>query len=399
MTKESSFPALKIVFYLTFLCVIGCSRQDPSDLFSVAWESVPAIVHYSDHPLPPPWQYRIDLEIGSESGAEEYMLRSPFVITVLPGGSIVIGDDKPLQLRVYDLQGNHVASFAQPGGGPGDLTPSHFGWLMRPAGERSFQLWSGWPLRMQEWSESGQLLSVETINTSHPIMQGLTPRTIGFIEDELFWVSSSSRRDSEDRSIITSHVLVGDIQGTAVDTLTSILHDPMPTMYQMVLQFGLDSAFLLKDQVLMARGNRCYVASHLEDWITEIDLQRSLPVSRFQWVHEPDSIPESAEESVRERFDESGLELMVEGLTWLQERVSLLGIAEGPDGQILVQRTGEPVNDLWPTDVFSADGEYLGRVMLPIEPRTAVVRGRNLFGLGTSQGIPVIRVLEIALPQ
>ncbi len=144
MTKESSLSVLKIVFYLAFLSVIGCGRQDPRDLFSVAWESVPAKVHYSDHPLPPPWQYRIDLEIGSESGAEEYLLRSPFAITVLPGGSIVIGDDKPLQLRVYDLQGNHVASFAQPGGGPGDLTPSHFGWLMRPAGERSFQLWSGW---------------------------------------------------------------------------------------------------------------------------------------------------------------------------------------------------------------------------------------------------------------
>lgn len=399
MTKESSSSVLKIVFYLTFLSVIGCGRQNPRDLFSVAWESVPARVNHSDHPLPPPWQYRIGLEIGSESGAEEYLLRSPFALTVLSGGSIVIGDDKPLQLRVYDLDGNHVASFAQPGGGPGDLTPSHFGWLMRAVGERSFQLWSGWPPRIQEWTESGQLLTVETIDGSHPILLGITPRTIGFIEDELFWISSSYRRDSENRTIDTSHVLVGDIQGAAVDTLASILHEPIPTEHQMAVQTGFNQAFLLKDHVLITHENKCYIASWLEDWITEIDLLHSVPDSRFRWAHEPDSIPEGVKEGSIRAFDESGRELLAEGLTWLQERVSLLGIAEGPDGQILVQRTGEPINDQWPTDVFSAEGEYLGRVMLPVEPRTTVVRGRNLFGLGTNQGIPVIRVLHIALPQ
>ena len=158
-------------------------------------------------------------------------------------------------------------------------------------------------------------------------------------------------------------------------------------------------AVLLKDQVLMTQGNRCYIASWLEDWITEIDMPRGVPVSRFRWVHEPDSIPGSVDERFIREFDESGREAFAEGLTWLQDRVSLLGIAEGPDGQILVQRTGEPVNDQWPTDVFSADGEYLGRVMLPVEPRTTVIRGRELFGIGTNQGIPVIRVLNIALPQ
>jgi hypothetical protein len=166
----------------------------------------------------------------------------------------------------------------------------------------------------------------------------------------------------------------------------------------MVLQIGLDYAFLLNDNVLITQDNRCYISSWLEDWITEIDLLRSVPVSRFRWVHESDSIPESAKESIVMAFDESGQEPLAEGLTWLQERVSLLGIAEGPDGQILVQRTGEPVDDQWPTDTFSADGEYLGRVMLPVEPRTTVVRGRQLFGIGTKQGIPVIRLLHINLP-
>lgn len=399
MTRASSLSLLKITLYLLFLSAIGCSRQDPRDLSSVAWGSVPAIVDHSDRPLPSPWEYSIELEIGSDSGAEEYLLRSPFVMIVMPDNSIVIGDDKPLQLRVYNAHGSHVASFSQPGGGPGDLTPSHFGWVMRPVGERSFQLWSGWPPRMQEWTTSGELLTVETIAGSHPILLGTTPRTLGFSDEKLFWVTSSSRRDREGRDFITSHVLFGDIQGAAVDTLASIPHEPMPAMHQMILQFGLVDAVFLKDQVVKTKGNRLYIASWTEDWITEIDLSRGVPVSRFRWVHEPESITGTVDDKTTARFDEPGQEAFAEGLTWLRDRVSILGMAEGPDGQILVQRTSESIDDQWPTDVFSAEGRYLGRVMLPVEPRTAVVRGSNLYGLGTDQGIPVVRVLRIALPQ
>jgi len=242
------------------------------------------------------------------------------------------------------------------------------------------------------------LLSIETFNDRHPIMTGMTPRTLGFIEDKLFWVSSSFQRDSEDRTIDISHILLGDMQGSAVDTLTSILHEAVPAEHQMIVQFGFDQSFLLKDHVLITQGNRCYIASWLEDWITEIDLQRGVPVSRFRWAHEPDTVQNRVQERAAGEIDESGQEMLIDGLSWLRERVSILGLAEGPDGQILVQRTGEPIDDLWPTDVFSAEGEYLGRVMLPIEPRTTVVRGRELFGTGTNQGIPVIRVLRITLP-
>ena len=399
MIYESRLSALAILSWLTFVTVIGCSREGVRDLSAETWGSVPAVVDDSDYPLPPPWRYVIGLEIGSDSGADEYLLRSPFALTVLSSGSIVIGDDKPLQLRVYDAHGIHVASFGQPGGGPGDLTPSHFGWVMRPTGERSFELWSGWPPRIQEWTDSGQLLRVETVQSSHPILQGTTPRTIGFIEEGLTWITSSFRRDREDRGIETSYILVCDIQGTTVDTMVSIKHEPMPTVYQMLLQFGLDYAFLLKDQILITQAHRCYITSWLEDWVIEIDMPSGVPVSRFRWAHEPDSIPQLVNERFLREASGSDREVFSEGLAWLEDRVSILGLAEGPDGQILVQRTGRPVDDHWPTDVFSAEGKYLGRVMLPVEPRTTAVRGRKLFGIGTDQGIPVIRMLNITLPR
>jgi hypothetical protein len=327
--------------------------------------------------------------------SDEYLLRAPLALTVLSDGSIVIGDDRPLQLRVYDREGRHVGSFAQPGGGPGDLTPAPFGWILRPAGEGEFQLWSGWPPRIQQWTLSGELHSVETFDGDHPIMSGMTPRTLAVTPTTVFWISSSYRTDSEDRTIDTSMVLAGGEAGSAPDTLLTIDHEPIPHEHQAVLQFGLGYAALLKDHLLITRANRCYLASWMEDWIVEYDLRRGRPVARFRGRHESDSIPEG--EAVRggRAFGAAEQARFDKGIAWLRERVSILGLAEGPGGQILVQRAGEAVDDVWPTDVFSADGEYLGRVMLPVEPRTTVVSDGELFGFGTSRGAPVMRSLRI----
>jgi hypothetical protein len=384
-----------IVSGLAFVTVIGCGRSGASDIKTGTWGSVPAVVDESKRPLPPPWRHAISLELGSGSEEDDDILRSPIAVTVLTNGAIVVGDDRPLQLRIYDARGIHLASFGRPGGGPGDLTPSHFGWVLRPTGERSFELWSGWPPRIQEWTDTGELLHVETVQDGHPILRGSNPRSIGFTGVGLAWVTATYRRDREGRDIETSYILAGDVQGTTADTLVSIEHEPMPNAYQAVLQFGLEYADHVKDQLLITRANRCFVTSWLEDWVVAIDMNRGIPLSRFRWVHQPDSIQQLVNDRFLRASSESDRAVFSEGLAWLEARVSILGLAEGPDGQILVQRTGRPVDDQWPTDVFSAEGTYLGRVMLPIEPRTSVVRGRKLVGIGTRQGTPVVRVLDI----
>lgn len=375
--------------------LIGCGGGTEQLPPSTAWGSVPAIVHDGDQPTVLPWEFEIRLEIGADSEADEYLLRSPIALTVLPGGTIVIGDDRPMQLRAYDVRGSHVASFGQPGGGPGDLAPAPFGWVMRPTGERTFELWSGWPPRVQEWTAAGELLSVETVAGDHPIIAGPAPRTLGFLDDRLYWYSASFGSDEENRTVATSHLLVGDREGANVDTMTSISHEPMPVEYQAVLQFGFGHAALLKDQVLISRTNRWYLASRLEDWIVELDLERREPLVRFRLAHEPDVIPADTRERPGVAFGGQDTELFADGLDWLRERVSLLGLGEGPDGQILVQRSGDPIDDAWPTDVFSAGGEYLGRTMLPVEPRTIIVMERDLYGFGTSGGVPVVRRFRI----
>jgi len=48
MNKASGSWVSMIVFCLAFFSVIGCGKEDPRDLSSVAWESVPAEVDHSD---------------------------------------------------------------------------------------------------------------------------------------------------------------------------------------------------------------------------------------------------------------------------------------------------------------------------------------------------------------
>jgi hypothetical protein len=248
---------------------------------------------------------------------------------------------------------------------------------------------------MQEWTVDGELLAVETVAVDHPLVMGPTPRTLGFTGDQLYWFSSIPGSDSEDRTIFTSHLLVGDRRGSTVDTMTSIPHEAIPVEHQIVIQFGFEHADLLKDQVLLSRANRWYLASWLEDWIVELEPLRREPLVRFRYVHEPEVIPEGTRERPGVAFGGQEADHFAEGLAWLRGRVSLLGLGEGPDGQILVQRSGAPADDGWPTDVFSAGGEYLGRTMLPVEARTVLIDGRDLYGFGLSGGVPVLRRFRI----
>ncbi len=383
--------------HLVLMALTSCSGADSPAPDSVAWPDVPAVVSHAEESLPAPWEYTVILEIGADAGAgrEDLILRAPFGLLIMPGGEIVIGDSKPLQLRAFSSEGIPIASFAQPGDGPGDLGHGPYGWYLRSVGERVFELWSRWPPRIQTWDLDGRLLSLETLDAGHPLCLGGTTRTLICRDDLIFWVGLTGIRDREHRNIYTTHIVRGDSPGSRADTLTSIVHEPVPALAGMV-QAGVDYMTLLKDHVLFTRGGRCYVASWLEDWIAEIDPATGVPIRRFCRVHTPGSMSESLKESFVEAIGMSSWRSLEAGFIWLQERVSLLWIAEGPDGQILVQRTGEAeTDDLWPTDVFSGDGEYLGCVMLPVEPRTVVVRDSHIYGLGTNRGEPVIRVLTM----
>ena len=62
--------------------------------------------------------------IGGLQGEGPYMLYRAFGASKLPDGRIVVADNDSGELRVFDARGNHLATWAGKGEGPGEIPPS-----------------------------------------------------------------------------------------------------------------------------------------------------------------------------------------------------------------------------------------------------------------------------------
>ena len=89
---------------------------------------------------------------------------------------------------------------------------------------------------------------------------------------------------------------------------------------------------------------------------------------------------------------------VLKGFEVYKERISLMFLGEGPQDEVWVQRIEWSAQNrvvvlrhpfeqgTWPTDVFSADGQYRGRMMLPFAPRHQKMVGEYLYGIGQTPG-------------
>jgi hypothetical protein len=74
---------------------------------------------------------------------------------------------------------------------------------------------------------------------------------------------------------------------------------------------------------------------------------------------------------------------------WLREHLSILGLVEGPEGEIWVLRR-YPENGLWPMDVFDRAGVYRGRLDVPCPPWTLKPFGNHIYGIGRNGQAPAL---------
>ncbi len=128
---------MKLPFYLTsvFLATIACA--DPRDQASPGGDSTgleaavrdSADIRIIENPRPPAgsrldWRVGADpaVTIGSVDGEDPYLLsriRGGFIV---PDGRIVVVNGGSNELRVFDAQGIHVATWGGSGEGPGEFT-------------------------------------------------------------------------------------------------------------------------------------------------------------------------------------------------------------------------------------------------------------------------------------
>jgi len=372
----------RILIAVASLSVAACTSADESVTTITITDSVKEVVSHAPEPLPPPWLLIEELSIGIDYGNEEYMLRRPLGVIALEDGMIVVLDSNPLQLKLYDQNGRHIRSFGSPGSGPGDLNYSGArATTFRTAGPGRFEIISGWPLRAQIWSATGTLEEIRTMPEDHPFLSGRRSWVLMFIGSDLFGVSNLFERLESGETIVTTHLLMSDFIGSKCDTLLTIEYEySMPVMAGMA-QAAMDYA--PDDTYLVTTAGRIYFSRLTEDWIHEVDRNSRRIGMRFHWIHEADTIPLSLVEKFTEQMGRG----LGEGITWLRENVYMIWLTEGPDEEIWVQRTGEPVQDnVYPTDVFGMDGMYRGRLLLPFEPRLRYMDGRTVYAVGTTEG-------------
>lgn len=372
----------RILICIACLGVAACSSTDGSHTTVTITDSVREVVSHAPAPLPPPWRLIEELSIGIDYGDEEYMLRRPWGLTVLEDGTIVVFDSNPLQLRLYNQDGHHIRSFGTPGSGPGDLAFSgSLSTTFRPAGNGRFEIISGWPLRAQTWTVEGSLEEIRTMSDKHPFLSGRRPRVLRFIGSDLFGVFNYYERLESGESAVTTQLLMSDFTGSKCDTLLTLEYElSMPIMAGMA-QAAMD--YTPEDTYLVTTAGRIFLSRLTEDWIHEVDPDRRRIQMRFRREHEADAIPQSLVEKFTEQMGSS----IGEGAAWLRENVFLIRLVEGPEGEVWVQRTGEPVQvGIYPTDIFRSDGTYRGRLLLPFESRLQWLDGRTLHAIGNTEG-------------
>lgn len=106
--------------------LFGCNAAEPDGPSYQVFDSagVEIVVSHSETGFPAPWRFSETPAFRIGKGREE----DPYLFTYVVGavrltdGSIVVREGASLELRRYDSQGNHIASFGGKGEGPGEFT-------------------------------------------------------------------------------------------------------------------------------------------------------------------------------------------------------------------------------------------------------------------------------------
>jgi hypothetical protein len=365
---------------------IGCSGSDPDQEIRTGEDGVREVVSTAETPPAPPCRVVEELVIGVEYGDEDYMLRRPLDFVVMGGGEIVVFDSNPLQLRVFDENGSYLTSFGQPGQGPGDLQSSgSLRTTLRATDASSLELWSGWPCRRQHWDIDGRLIAVHSLPDDHPFLESRSPGRFRPFGNRLLGVFSTYRRLDPGVTETAEHLVFTDWEGTYTDTLVTLTE-----RLEMSQDAGMAQAVsdhTPREQYLLTTDGRVYYSAMTEDWIREYDPDSGNEVLRFRWIHEPDAIPQSMVEDYGRQFGKT----IGDGAAWLRQNIYLLYLAEGPEGEIWVQRTGDSNEEgLWITDAFGRDGTFRGRMALPFPPRLHRLHGDQLYAIGWNGDAPAL---------
>lgn len=373
-----------LLFGLLVALAQGCFNRNRSSDAGSDSDAVQQILSEDKPPYRVPWRLTQDLSVGTARGDDHFVLRVPRCLAVMSSGTMVVLDDRPVELRVYDAAGKFVRSFGQPGPGPVDL---HLGgtnqMLLFTVSPVQFEYWADWPPLRQRWNLNGELEDVKSFPGDHPIQKVGLPYRYWRTEDRMYAQIPNGMMKTPKHSH-TELIVLTSWTGSEPMKVIEIPTFDWATLGDLRIPVGMaesESDYALSARHLVTHYGRIFVSKTAEDWIHEYDPVTGDEVRRFRLALDKPMTLAASDVAPDDR-----------GGKWWQENTWQAVLAEGPDGQVWVQRTFEPSeNGTWPTDVFAADGHFLGRLELAFEPRTMKITNDRLYGFGFGQeGQPVL---------
>ncbi len=380
--NQKNATAGTVVCALLLAGLNGCSGRAPHVEETLEGDSVRVVLTRVEPPYPVPWRLEQDLSIGQAYGDEDYMLGAPWTFTVMDDGTLAILESKPLCFKLYGPDGRFLRTFAQAGDGPGDLQfrgTSTSILMTDPSGNLAY--WSGWPIRRQVWDREGRLLQVDTMSQDHPLVEKGRPYFSGPLGDRVFaffvhWGTTPGSHSfwrsgwhGEDPVQLFS---VAPFNWEALGAERTLIGFAQAA-----------SDYTPMERLLVTRSGKIYFSAMDEDWVREYEAATGRQVLRFRLaVDVPEAISEADVEQMRTKVGKQ----VGDGLAWWKDHFWAHYLAEGPDGEIWVQRTGgQNADGVWPTDVFTSGGRFRGRLFLPFAPSRMKVIGRTLYALGEGE--------------
>lgn len=343
------------------------------------------------------------LSIGEISGPEALLFGRIASVSRDSAGNIVVADQQAFEVRVFDPQGRHLASFGQEGEGPGDFERLDAAW---PHEDGTLLVVDDRLGRISRFDMGGRVIETAEIelrdllpaNTHRPGGPGMIlsyanpPPTFASEEDieitsmedvaNLFF-SGEGRR----------HILFvrRRLDGTIADTLAEGKQGGVATipgsggLVSLVpVPFSNESAMAISEHGI------AFVPGHAYE-VRLLDPDGALRMIARIGEHPPETTDALLEAYVRGTLpgaDDARLARELERHREVPLSDSLPGYNDvliAPGGELWAQRFTMPGADSVRWDVFRPDGVYLGRVMVPTPFQLWEVGRNDLLGVATDE--------------
>ena len=341
MKKSWVSGLLLVCLLLAFFLVSACSREEKIEIKK---EDGVTVVYNPKKPVPlqgvpSTLSLKEELVLG-KTGNEEAMLLNPRAVEADQAGNIYVLDDKAVQIKVYDPQGNFIRAIGRRGQGPGEFQ-----------GPRGFYLTPQQSLAVCD-SLSRQVV---IFGLDGQFIRALPDKTRSFMEVKV----------KTEGDIIATQMVVGEEAREELIWFDSELKPLLTVASVQMAKYPVFNPFLPYIYFgFTADGNVLW--GKTTEYVFNVVNAEGKIVRKIVKNYDPEILTqEDKDKKAKELFGEEGAPSEVT-IEWSKYFPAFQDFVMDERGWLYVRPyTKEKVEKGVIYDVFDADGRYVARVVLP----------------------------------